>query len=181
MTRLPKAPIGRHPFVDWCKKVLAAIEERTVLEGPGIRAAREKNGTRLWADLSGVRTSQIQVRRLVVIVVNDDTLDCGEVGSSTVTVEVAKPRKLQRTPWDGKTFSINVGLPKLITYTYQSATTRQASSNEGLTENQIIVPAYIEENDIIYAMRVNDTGVDGVNWQDMNNDGRAWARLRDNP
>jgi hypothetical protein len=118
--------------------------------------------------------------------VYDDYLECRQLNGTTETgptVKVAKPYNLRKTPFHNKTING-------ITYTYtgvQSRTKTRDSPSE--TENQVIVPAYQEAvtgygGDEIYACKPsNGTGVkigwedEDVIWLDINNAGRAWAKV----
>lgn len=62
MTPLPKDLIGTHPFVDWCRKILAGLRERTVLAGPGIGVSYEKGGTRIWSKGIAGNESAVSIR-----------------------------------------------------------------------------------------------------------------------
>lgn len=126
----------------------------------------------------------------------DGTTEGGE------DVKIALPYQLRRSPWDGMTIAIAKEFPTAsvdVTYTYQSNSYRKAV-NGTLTEYQEIVPRY-RLNDEIYAMESeNGTGVSyptvdpdnpadflrdelgaiiltDVDLQDLNADGRAWARI----
>ena len=127
-----------------------------------------------------------RVVRFRLKAVYDDYLECKQLDGTTEvgpTVKVAKPYHLRRTPFHGKTING-------ITYTYtgvQSRTKTRASPSE--TENQVIVPAYQEAvtgygGDEIYACKPSGgTGVkigykdEDVIWLDINNAGRAWAKV----
>lgn len=68
-----------------------------------------------------------------------------------------------------------------VTFVYTDDTTRTASASGEDDETQVIVPAYVEEDEIL-AMRIPDgTGVitdddRSVEWVDLNFDARAWAK-----
>lgn len=123
----------------------------------------------------------IEIRRLQLVSVQDDHLECLDVDSEE-EVKVAKPWKLQRTPWDTNT--IDVGGTS-ITYAYTSGSLRTATSGSD-SETQQITPSYLPDIDWIFAIQPKDgTGVEvevegeteEVIWQDMNTDGRAWAKV----
>ena len=116
--------------------------------------------------------------------VYDDYLECRQLNGTTEvgpTVNVAKPYHLRKTPFHGKTISG-------ITYNYVGAQTRaKTRTSPYTTETQVIVPAYLVavtgyDGDEIYACKpsggtgVKIGGVDVV-WLDINNAGRAWAKV----
>jgi len=88
-------------------------------------------------------------------------------------IAVALPFLLRKTPFDGETVNG-------ITYTYISTTLRDATDGT-ITERQSIVPRYFT-NDIIYAtsMTSHDVIISGQRLllQELNVDGRQWARFR---
>lgn len=86
---------------------------------------------------------------------------------------IAKPQLLQRTPFDGVTWSG-------ITYTYSSDTEREAD-NTSDTEDQVISPAYLAGHEIFAFKPANGTGVlddlgDPVIWQEQES-ARAWSKV----
>lgn len=91
----------------------------------------------------------------------------------TTNTTIAKPPKLQRTPFDGQTRDG-------ITYTYSSDFEREAD-NSSDTEDQIINPLYVA-GDVIFAFKpANGTGVtddssDDVIWQEMEGS-TAWSKV----
>jgi hypothetical protein len=116
--------------------------------------------------------------------VYDDYLECRQLNGTTETgptVKVAKPYNLRKAPFHGKTING-------ITYTYASAQVRaKTRTSPSATETQAIVPAYLVagtnyDGDEIYACKpsggtgVKIGGVDVV-WLDINNAGRAWAKV----
>lgn len=114
--------------------------------------------------------------------VSDDHLVCRTWDGATegsANVNVAKPPALRRTGWHGVTV---VG----ITYTYTGTQARTAVQGT-TTENQVIIPAYQTASgqyigNVIYAVQPQGgTGVvvngEAVVWQDLNVDGRAWAKV----
>lgn len=120
------------------------------------------------------------LNRYLIIAVQDDTLLCaldsdndGEPDTED-TVLVAKPWKLQRQPWNGRTVNVD---GTQITYTYTSVRTRNAAIQGGATENQVIVPAYLAGVDYLHAMSAPVPNLSGVSLIDVNVDGRAWAKV----
>jgi hypothetical protein len=106
-----------------------------------------------------------------------DFINCYSfVGDSVTTdlIKIAKPYQLRRTPFDGETYNS-------IDYTYTSDIQRSATQSPD-TETQVVVPAYVV-GDLIFAVLyplggtgAKDNSSDPVWWQDLNIDGRAWAK-----
>lgn len=110
----------------------------------------------------------------------DDYLLCrryrhGETpAESAATVAVAKPRLLQRTPFDGAT--IDYGTLQ-VAYEYLGANRRSATAGDD-QETQAITPSYFA-SDVLRAV-YGPTGVvdgegAGIVWEDTNAGARAWA------
>lgn len=131
-----------------------------------------------------------------VVTVENDYLTCKRVDKNGTdydeTFKVAKPYRLQRTPFHGKTITV-YGTALTFNYTSASERTVTKSGNAG-TENQRIIPAYTPKQgttyagDIIYAMAVVGGGSQAVlnkgqaneeriAWVDANLDGRMWAKV----
>ena len=126
------------------------------------------------------------VYRFRLKAVYDDYLECKQLNGTTEvgpTIKVAKPYNLRKTPFHGKTISG-------ITYTYTGAQSRTKTRTSTSTkENQVITPAYqvaVDDDDYdgdeIYACKPSGgTGVkigdEDVIWLDINNAGRAWAKV----
>lgn len=137
----------------------------------------------------------ISLTCFVVKSVQDDYLTCRKISwtnggpsftESTIDTFIAKPWHLRRTSYDG----LNVDGRK---YQYTTGTARTVIINEGETneksESQIIIPIYQSEDgsfagDVIFAVSISTgTGVKDsngkvINWQDINLDGRAWAKVQ---
>lgn len=99
-----------------------------------------------------------------------DTLICRSWDGSAQGIEdvvVAKPPLLRQAVIDGQ---VRDG----VTITWVNATTATATDGAD-TETWKITLSY-EPGDIIYAVRA-PTGVSGASWQDINTDGRTWARV----
>jgi hypothetical protein len=85
-------------------------------------------------------------------------------------IKIAKPRLLQRTPFDSKTINYwNIS----VTYSYSIIGVRTASSPGKNNETQIITPPYFI-GDIIVARKA-PTGYENVDYIDINEGGRQWA------
>ena len=108
-----------------------------------------------------------------------DYISCLEWDGTTLGVEevnVALPYMLRQTPFDGET-------RRSITYTYITGQWRTASKSGESDESQVIVMNF-HSSDTIYAVSgvAGGTGVtsetgEEVVWQDLNVDGRMWAKL----
>ena len=125
-----------------------------------------------------------RVVRFRLKAVYEDYLNCKQLNGTTEvgpTVKVAKPYNLRKTPFHGKTISG-------ITYNYTGAQSRtKTRTSTSAKENQVITPAYQVavtgyDGDEIYACKPSGgTGVkigdEDVVWLDINNAGRAWAKV----
>lgn len=93
-------------------------------------------------------------------------------------VPVAKPWRLRRTPFHGRTVVIPLEYSPFrmtVLYNYLGASARSAiNTASGAVEKQYIVPRYVA-GDVIYVGTADATGLDGVNLIDINADGRAWS------
>lgn len=105
-----------------------------------------------------------RLQQMTVVGVNADTLSCTLNGEP---VEVAKPPLLREAVIDGQT-------REAATITYVNPITVTATDGSTV-ETWKITPSY-QGGDIVFAMR-GVTGVDEVEWQDLNVDGRAWAKV----
>lgn len=122
--------------------------------------------------------------------VRDDYLVCNDMlGTADSLQNVAKAWRLRRKPFDGLTidFVDERNQPYSAFYTHQTAVRRTVristpGSTLTLEESQVVVPKWKPVFDFIFASKTQKTGVivDSVEltWQDINADGRAWARER---
>jgi len=160
--------------------------------------------SKLPSDKIPVLFTQFRVKTI-----NDDFLDCVVWDGITEgqTIEVAKPFLLRKTPIDfsasaiaqDKLLGLEPGTSDGYTrtlpngrenkYIYLNVQKRKAENVADSTETeiQVIVPAYVED-DLIYCVKGIRGGIDTKNddtvesalfWMDMNNDGRAWAKAKD--
>ena len=120
------------------------------------------------------------LRRFSIQEVKDDYLICNPVSSDGVVsgdiVRIAKP-------WTLRTLAAR----NFVTYnTYTGDGQYRNAVASGITERQVVVPHYFEE-DIVFAATGIAGGTDvtyenesfeivAVNWLDVNVDARAWAR-----
>ena len=158
----------------------AAIQHISVVGGTVRRF-----GNSVCIEVPGPRGGGDGVYRFRLKAVYHDYLECKQLDGTTfapeVTVKVAKPYNLRKTPFHGKTING-------ITYTY-TGTQSRTKTREGATENQVITPAYQVavpgyDGDEIYACKPSGgTGVkiddEDVIWLDINNAGRAWAKVKE--
>ena len=182
----------------WLNKLLAFVKMTRLVEGVGYRLIQTTRGTALEIQPGKgggeASTGTVQMR---VTAINSDTLSCVRWSQSAAggslnlsppqeTIDalpvelVAKPWRLRKTPFEGKTVTIPLEYLPLsirVTYTYDPAfsTARRASIVGTPTfERQYIVPRYVV-GDVIYVSEADSTGIDGVTKFDINADGRCWA------
>lgn len=132
--------------------------------GTALRIKRIPPGT--------VEGAPIEIKRLKVTAVLDDTLTCTGLDGADVGTEfvVAKPFRLRKTPFHNKTIGGRA-------YVYQSATNRTVRVGT-ILEAQEIIPLFNLNFDEIHVIDATGiSGLAGVKWIDLNTDGRAWARI----
>ena len=116
-----------------------------------------------------------EIKDVLLKEIFDDYLRCEDRGGNEIWV--AKAFSLQRTPWDGETVSLD-GIS--VTFDYSSSTSRTATASGEDPEDQVIVPAFVENKDRIVIFRTttgysNPIG-EAIEWQDINSAARAWAQ-----
>lgn len=134
------------------------------------------------------------LRTAVVLEEQDDLLLCAffdfgtdpqlhdpNLGSNSMSLfYAAKPRLLQRTPFDGQTVTLN-GID--VSYEYTGIGERTASGSGEDDEDQYVTPPYFA-GDIIVVRKgpsgYTDEDDDAVVWTDINEGGRQWATKLDN-
>lgn len=111
------------------------------------------------------------VARFKIATISGDYLACyridGTGAVSTATINIARPKLLRNSMTSRGS----------ATYSYSGTDEREATVG-GDTEDQVVVPAYLADDEI-YAVRAprGGTGVsDAPLWLDMNVDARAWAK-----
>jgi hypothetical protein len=159
--------------------------EISPIGGRNIRLSRTANGT-LFVGESAVKSDPGTpgvVKQFRIKTISDDYLGCVEYdGSEGEAKNIAKPWRLRKTPFHNQAFSIIPagGTTALSgTYVYDATDTqnREARVTGGFTELQTIARKYVV-NDVIYASESeNGTLVSGVDWIELNVDGRSWAAL----
>jgi hypothetical protein len=140
----------------------------------GVTVSQTSNGT--LVSVTQKQSSALQTTRYRVKSVGDDYLVCNQwdgTTAGTADIKIAKPFRLRKTPFHGKTITYDDGVS--VTYAYSSNFNRNATSGSE-TENQIIIPEYNTGFDEIWAIDA-ETGVDECNQIDMNCDGRSWAKV----
>lgn len=124
------------------------------------------------------------VRQFRLKSVANDHLVCRTFDGTTEgdsDILIAKPFDLRRTGWHGVTVTYALesvlGTSASVTYDYQTAVYRIATSGS-VVEHQGIRPFYVADRSIIFATQPdNGAGVAGIEWIDLNADGRAWAKI----
>ena len=133
-----------------------------------------------------------------------DVLICrtwdGLMTQGTVEISVALPWELRPSTFDGKTYDLLIEDEERekFSYTFDKTTGRRISKrvSDDNDEEQAIIPHYqksfivdgvdqdgnptltIYPLDVIYAVKpINGTGIDGVEYQDLNVAGRAWGEI----
>ncbi len=166
-----------------------AIRSMTPSHAPGLRTSQTAIGTSRTLELRpSKKGGDGKVSKMRVLAIGQDSWSCKNIETSE-EVGVAKPWTLRYSPFHGKTIRFQDEDDVIYTATYDYVTSIKrrvtiafAGGAEGLTETQvinpritIIDPTYV---DYIWAAKSEDTGVSGVEWVDINADGRAWARAR---
>ena len=173
----------------WLNKLLSFVKMTRLVEGVGYRLIQTTRGTALEIQPGKGSSTPATVSRYRVESVQNDHLVCKEIEGESVATEttlIAKPFNLRRTGWHGVT--VNYALDSYpgsqgsaaILYEFQTATYRIAKvqTEAGSTdEHQVITPHYVPGVSIVLASEIsNDTGIADVTFQDLNDNGRAWAR-----
>ena len=127
--------------------------------------------TVLWEDLNTAGREAGTPRRAQIVSEGDNTImvylydDEGTLGDEAV--EAAKPPGLRRTDYAGLTYDG-------ATYAYVSASSRTADGTA-----QSIIPSYRAGVDLYVCKPAGGTGVDDVDWQDMNTGQRWWLEAEE--
>lgn len=195
--RLPKKLDGSSPLVAWANNLIDWVQSDRLVSVVGGKLQQTVSGRTLTIDTGGggAPAAAVGVQRFRLKSIGTNVLVCrtwdGTTEGATDTF-VAKPTKLQpRILYeylDGR----------LWTYTYPSNTQRVASSTGQPDEQQNIVPRFlgamsftgpgpgfptvVYPGDEIFAAQFEDAlftadGVTPVYYQDLNVDGRAWAKV----
>jgi len=162
-------------------------------EVTGISKIELNTGAHHWTRLEGIFRARI-------VTIFDDYLSCLPVDDDNDNVVgadeffVAKPTKLQKILWDGKTIS---GGSQDISYVYTGIDLREATlvggDDDGDMQEEVIVPRYSTTTDALgdiihYTQVANGTGVFAADpdtgdpvrviFIDLNIDSRAWVRSK---
>ena len=171
---------------DWRTYIISL----TPRKGIGIRHKHTSNGVTSTVVLPEVEeaaaSSSIKQFKITAVAVSGNYFSAAEWDGTSLgeVKQIARPYKLRRAPFHGQTITHNLEDPisgnqaLTITYNYLSDTFRTATIGGvfGFVERQVIIPNY-QVGDLIYATEPEGgTGVTGITWQDLNVDGRAWAR-----
>jgi len=154
--------------------------ESAPVGGPGVNVRRTSNGSIIKA--TAVQEAGVSIKQYMLKEVHGDYLMChswdGENEGET-DIFVAKPFRLRREPFDQQTITFD---DYAATFSYTDGTRRTATI-DGIDEEQIIVPHYVPDLDIIYAVNCDDLNIETIDEEqvsllDINADGRAWAGPR---
>lgn len=128
-------------------------------------------------------------------VMHDDWFYAERPSTGEVDIKIAKPHKLQVTPWNGRTvrlneFSVYV---KYSNYSPATGARRRATQVDAdgtplfpfIQRLEMIWPEYGTNRDsrtaedIIKAVQIGEeaTGIEGVDWEDTNDSARVWTVL----
>lgn len=169
------------PRLDW-RQINNLTESNRLLESKVNLLSSAVTELRLARDIwqAGGGTGTVQELKLT-LVANDHYICIDRAG---VTVNVAKPYKLRRTPFDGQVIAQTDEQNRTYSalYEYLSPLRRKVTIAQ-VVEYQVIIPRYRAVTDRIYAIEVDggtEVVVDdrAVTLLDINADGRAWARER---
>ena len=161
------------------------------VDGPGRLRSTPDGAVLILERASATKSSDVEIHPYMVVSEAGDYLTATRANLSDGTtdgssvVAIAKPWRLRRTPWDGKTINS-------VAYAYTGANTRTATrsvNGQTIVETQTITPPYVAatitdaiEGDVIYAVKlaIADIGVtddddNDLTLQDINTDGRAWG------
>lgn len=166
---------------NWSARELNHLVEQVrrlgnITVGPGLHVEYTRTGVAIR--LEGAVEAPLLAARFIVEDASDDgdTVTCKRSSSGEGRLKVWRPWLLRRTPFDAE-------VRNDIAYDYTSNTERIArrqdvEGNE-TTENQIIIPRYVQ-GDVIYAARGVLATESREEWIDLNVDGRFWARKSEN-
>ncbi len=175
-------------------RLLDYIREISPTTGRGVRVSRTLNNTLFTADIPRVEPGEPGVvKQFIVRTIEADYLGCEEWDGTNATgsaVFVAKPFNLRKNPWNGLTQNYTIepypsspgslqviySFPSASVHTYRIASV--VVGNVSTAEHQVVIPRWIPNVSVIFASASeNGTGVGvAAEWQDLNADGRAWAK-----
>jgi hypothetical protein len=112
------------------------------------------------------------VQQFVISGISGDYLVCHTLSgtsSGSGTIYVARPYLLRRSIWSGQTRNG-------ITYTYTDNQTRSATTG-GTAITEKVTPSYQAADVILAVGRIYGTSnVGALDFEDLNTDGRSWAK-----
>jgi len=189
--------VGNTPLITTVNKLIDNDKASTPIDTKDVTWDRQPNGFKANISFPSSKLSGSALTVYMVHAVKDDHLICYPItdnGDGTFSpdtnpdnvVYIAKPFELRKTGWDGQTING-------ITYTFPDAndSTKRHAVQGAQSEDQRIVPYYVEDFSLIYAQTVSgpldlfsmtvetDPGPPPVTEPiiliDTNNGGRAWA------
>ncbi len=161
----------------------------TIRRVKGAKARETSGGTSITIDEAQATTAGAgESQRALITAVHGDYYDCTIDGEP---VQVAKPWRLRRNPFNGNSVSFvdEQARAYSVGYTYDGASDDDpsvrrtvqitSSGTDTFSETQVVIPRIKTSFDYIDVMTSeNGTGVSGIDMIDLNTDGRAWARER---
>ncbi|MGE4157700.1 MAG: hypothetical protein AB7F75_01230 [Planctomycetota bacterium] len=157
-------------------KVVAGSPNLESSFGGVFRILYKESGTGLKWGLVEFPSTPPLVRRFRVQSDHGDHIKCKGLTGGTLDAEmtdIAKNFLCRRTPFDGQ---VRAG----VSYAYVNDSKRTATQGAE-TETQVIVPSFVSGDEILAMGSIpggTNVMVSGVEllWQDLNLDGRAWAK-----
>jgi hypothetical protein len=161
-------------------KIIDYIREISPVAGRGVIVSRTANGTLLHADAAAEAGSKVQQFKLKEVF--GDYIRCHSWDGTTEgqpDVFIAKPFRLRRDPFDQQTIVFD---DYTASFSYTN-NTKRTSTIDGVAEEQVVVPHYKPDLDIIYAIDCDGLAIttnddEPISMIDLNLDGRAWAGPR---
>jgi len=143
----------------------------------GVLVDRKSNGTAYKIIPGKQRGTAGKVSMMMVLAVGNDTLSCRDLETDE-QLTVARAWTHRSTPFHGNTieFIDENGAAYSATFNYLSPILREVTIGN-VVERQWLNPVMKPGFDHIVAAQCAETEVAGVDWIDLNNDGRAWAKV----
>jgi hypothetical protein len=174
-------PAGQTGLEARLRSIMEDIRKLKVCESSTIRVEQTSRGQVLTA-VGGGSGSGTGLTRFLYKSQTDEYLVCRSLTSAdvegTTDINVAKPKILRVSDWNGQTivYTVESGGTKSVTYAKLSSFYRSSTSS-GVTEYEAIRPQYVANRTVILATRpANGTGVSGVEWLQVG-EGHAWAKI----
>lgn len=158
-------------------RLLEYVDEISPKQGHGVKTNRSPNGTMISVDAVPDTGSEIQQFKLKSV--QGDYITCRSwngTSEGSSDVFIAKPFRLRRDPFDQQTI---VFPTYTASYSYTNNTQRTETIS-GVNEEQVVIPVFNPNFDIIYAIDCDGLNISTVDDEpisliDLNLDGRAWA------